>query len=376
MKIKTITCHHVYNYGASLQAHALMFYLSELGHDVEVIDYMPEYIRRHISLWNIGKRWDRNIFIKLAYYCYVVPIRLCQKRSRKMFDDFTQKFIKLTKRYNSYRELANNCPESDLYFCGSDQIWNPTINNGLDPAFYLDFAPANSTRASYAASFSVSAIEDKDCAFVKEMLNKLDFISVRENTGLKIIKNLGIQRNATNVMDPVFLPSYDHWKSMTYTPNYNNYILVYDQENNVTIQSLAKKLSKETGKKIIAFKDLYPRTYADIKINQSGPIDFISLISQADYVLTNSFHCCAFSIIFRREFFVIPRMHQKVNSRMADLLSSLNIKDHMCTSTDDMGKISRINYEEVGKRLSELQKTSYKFIDDVINFAQNKRSKC
>ena len=369
MKIKTITCHQVYNYGASLQAHALMYYLSELGHEVEIIDYMPDYIRKHISIWDIGPRWKKNIFIRLAYYSYVVPQRLCQKESRKRFDEFTRNFLKLTKRYNSLQELVDDTPTADVYFCGSDQIWNPTINNGLDPAFYIDFASDKSMRASYAASFSVSEIPEKDRDFIAGMLKKIDFISVREKTGVSIIEQLNIGKKAVNVLDPVFLPPFEHWQSMTYTPKYNNYILVYDQENNKTIKSLAIALSKKTGKKIIAFKGLFPRDYADIKIKQSGPIDFISLIANADYVITNSFHCSAFSIIFGREFYVVPRTHQKVNSRMADLLETLNIRNRMINSIDLLNNSEIIDYDSVYERLCSLRKLSYDYIDKVLSFA-------
>ena len=369
MRIKTITCHHVYNYGASLQAHALMHYLSSLGHEVEIIDYMPDYIRKHISVWDIGPRWKKNIFIRLAYYSYVVPQRLRQKESKKRYDEFTRNYLKLTKRYNSFQELVQDTPTADIYFCGSDQIWNPTINNGLDPAFYIDFASAKSIRASYAASFSVSEIPEKDRGFINDMLKKLDFISVREKTGISIIKKMNIDKKVVNVLDPVFLPLFEHWKSMTYTPQYNNYILVYDQENNETIRKMAIALSKETGKKIIAFKGLYPRDYADIKVKQSGPIDFISLIANADYVITNSFHCSAFSIIFGREFYVVPRTHQKVNSRMADLLEALNIKNRMIKSIDLLNHSEIIDYDSVYERLYSLRKLSYDYIDKVLSFA-------
>lgn len=372
MKIKTITCHHVYNYGASLQAHALMFYLSEIGHDVEIIDYMPDYIRKHISLWEIGPRWKKNIFIRFAYYCYVVPKRIAKKESRKKFDEFSKTFLKLTKRYNSFDELQKAPPLADVYFCGSDQIWNPTINNGLDSAFYIDFAPQNSIRASYAASFSVSDIEEKYKDFISEKLSKLDFISVREKTGISIIDGLKINKDAVNVLDPVFLPSCEHWKSMTYTPKYKDYILVYDQENSKTIKDIAIDLSRKTGKKIVAFKDLYPRNYADVKINQSGPIDFISLIANADYVITNSFHCSAFSIIFGREFYVVPRSHQKVNSRMADLLDSLQIRNHMTNSVGSLADANTIDYTHVYERLSSLRKLSFEYIDSVLSYANKK----
>ena len=372
MEIKTITCHNVYNYGASLQAHALMFYLSELGHDVEVIDYMPDYIRKHISIWDIGPRWKKNLFIRFAYYCYVVPKRIARKESRERFDVFTKKFLKLTTRYNSFDELIKDTPKANVYFCGSDQIWNPTINNGLDPAFYIDFAPKGTIRASYAASFSVSSIEEKNKRFISEELSKLDFISVREKTGVSIVDALKINTKAVNVLDPVFLPSHTHWKSMIYTPKYKDYILVYDQENSKVIKDLAVELSRKTGKKVIAFKELYPRKYADIKISQSGPIDFISLIANADCVVTNSFHCSAFSIIFGREFFVVPRGHQKVNSRMADLLESLQIGNRMINSVESLNNMTPIDYMHVYERLSSLRTQSYKYIDDVLSYAQDK----
>ena len=115
MKIKTITCHNVYNFGASLQAYALMTYLTSQGHQVEIIDYMPDYIRKNLSLWAIGPKWNRNIFIKCAFYCYVIPIRIMQSKSRKKFDKYTRKYLHLTQRYS--------CETSDhrtnvLYFCG------------------------------------------------------------------------------------------------------------------------------------------------------------------------------------------------------------------------------------------------------------------
>lgn len=180
---------------------------------------------------------------------------------------------------------------------------------------------------------------------------------------------MNIDKKVVNVLDPVFLPLFEHWKSMTYTPQYNNYILVYDQENNETIRKMAIALSKETGKKIIAFKGLYPRDYADIKVKQSGPIDFISLIANADYVITNSFHCSAFSIIFGREFYVVPRTHQKVNSRMADLLEALNIKNRMIKSIDLLNHSEIIDYDSVYERLYSLRKLSYDYIDKVLSFA-------
>lgn len=370
MKIKTITCHQVYNYGASLQAHALMYYLSNLGHDVEVIDYMPDYVRKHISILNVGEKWKRNILLRMAYYSYVVPKRLMQRTRKKKFDDFTCCHMNLTRRYNSLKELKKFVPSADVFFCGSDQIWNPTINNGLDPAFYVDFAPVTAIRASYAASFSVSTLRDSDKHFISEELSKLDFISVREKTGKSIIEDLGIKKDVTNVLDPVFLPTKEHWLSMIYTPDIKSYILVYDQENSKIIKSISKSLASKTGKKIIAFEDLYPKWYADKTIKTSGPIDFISLIANADYIITNSFHCVAFSLIFEKEFYVVPRSRQKVNSRMTDLLNILGIDKHVLANSKELGGSNNIDYTKVNTNLDSLRKQSYNYIDKVLAFAE------
>jgi hypothetical protein len=366
MKIKTITCHNVYNYGASLQAHALMNYLEEQGHQVEIIDYMPEYIRKTLSIGYMGKKWrKKNILIKLAFYIYVIPTRMMQYPMRKKFKKFNQHFLKLTQRYESWDELKKQPPIADIYFCGSDQIWNTNIHNGLDPAFYCDFAPYGTIRASYAASFSISSLPQEHKDFVKNKLEQMNFISVREKTGLNILEKLKIQ-TGVHVIDPVFLKSKNDWLEMCYTPMYKNYILIYDQENNPEIKAIAMFLKKKTRKKIIAFKNLYPMSYADIQIHNAGPIDFISYISCADTIITNSFHCSAFSLIMQKQFFVVPRTHQKVNSRMIDLLEYIGNKDHFISSTIEIEKASPINFNESQIKIQKLIDFSKKYIDQVL----------
>ncbi|MFI3249008.1 MAG: polysaccharide pyruvyl transferase family protein [Rikenellaceae bacterium] len=366
MKIKTITCHRVYNFGASLQAYALMSYLKQLGHDVEIIDYMPPYIRKNLSLWAIGERWSRNLLIRCAFYCYVVPIRLLQAKSRAKFDTFTRDYMRLTRRYNTLEELRDDPPEADIYICGSDQIWNPNIGNGLDPAFYNDFAPMSSIRASYAASFSLSEIAAPHKHLIQRMLKSLDYISVRESSALTILRDMGIKRGV-QVVDPVFLLHREEWLRMSYRPRYSNYILVYDQENSSTIKQIAKYLSRESGKKIVAFKDLYRRDYADHVEPYCGPIDFISLIAYADVVITNSFHCTAFSLILNRDFYVVARTHQRVNSRMADLLSEVEAPDRLVDSVESSQSVKTLNYNTIESKIGMIKESSFQYINRVLS---------
>lgn len=162
MKIKTITCHDVYNVGASLQAYALVTYLRKLGHDAQIIDYKPDYLSNHYPLWGLGNpAYDKPV-IRELYNLAKLPGRLKARNGKAEYDRFTAEFLPLTpRRYTSNDDLKQNPPEADVYFAGSDQIWNCFFPNGKDPAFYLDFAPAGSVRASYAASFAMDDIPEE-----------------------------------------------------------------------------------------------------------------------------------------------------------------------------------------------------------------------
>lgn len=107
-------------------------------------------------------------------------------------------------------------------------------------------------------------------------------------------------------------------------------------------------------------------SYADIQIHNAGPIDFISYISCADTIITNSFHCSAFSLIMQKQFFVVPRTHQKVNSRMIDLLEYIGNKDHFISSTIEIEKASPINFNESQIKIQKLIDFSKKYIDQVL----------
>ena len=185
MKIKTITCHNVYNVGASLQAYALTAYLAGLGHEVQIVDYVPEYLR-HYRLWGkvSNPAYDKPI-IRQLYNLAKLPGRLKAMRSlrKQRFDCFTGEYLPLTQtHYSSYKELLRDPPEADMFLAGSDQIWNPFFPNGRDPAFYLQFAPEGAVRASYAASFAVPRLEEQYKKQTSQWIAGLDYVAVREST--------------------------------------------------------------------------------------------------------------------------------------------------------------------------------------------------
>ncbi len=354
MKIKTITCHDVYNLGASLQAYALAEYLRKIGQEVEIIDYKPLYLQ-HYNLNKVNNPvYDKPVLREL-YLLMKLPERLKDRRSKrkKEFDKFRETFLPITNQtYCTNEELKRDVPEADIYFAGSDQIWNTLFKNGKDPAFYLDFAPSGSVRASYAASFATEDIVEEEKINVKRRLEKMDYISVREKSGIAIVNQLGI-KGAVQVLDPVFLLEQSKWIEMEKNSDFREpYLLVYDFEGNEKIQGFVIKKAKEENLKIYS---ILPCDYCDRCFNEEGPQMFISLIHYAEYIVSNSFHGTAFAIIFRKPFAVFDRS-EKINTRMHDLVKSMCLTNY--TELKD--------YENVEKNIEKQIEDSKFYIDCVL----------
>lgn len=368
MKIYTITCHDVYNYGASLQAHALMIYLQQLGHCVEIIDYKPEYLSKRGDLFAVNPKYSTNVLKKLFFLSVKVPMRLLFEWSRvRSFNHFTRNFLTLTPQtYHSCAELEASLPCADIYIAGSDQIWNSFYNNGKDPSFYLQFAPKNTIKASYAASFSISVLEESIKPIAKTWLKSLDYIAVRETTGLAILEDLNIHKGI-QVVDPVLLLGREYWSQIASKKLIKgNYLLVYDFEKNSEIQLLAKRIAREKNLNIVSITDFYKLDYADVSINYAGPQEFLSLIKNCDFFISNSFHGTVFSMIFRKDFYTFNRLVHKVNSRMSDLLASVGLSDRIITPTSSDFQITPVDYSQYKNILYNIEK-SKQYINSIIN---------
>ena len=333
MKIKTITCHDVYNLGASLQAYALSEYLRQQGHDVQIIDYKPIYLRHYRLTGVPNPRFDKP-FVRQAYQIAKFPGRLCDRltsRRKKVFDAFTARYLLVTERtYASNEALKTDPPEADVYIAGSDQIWNPVFQNGKDPAFFLDFVPEGKRRISYAASFAVEELSQEDQSRMRPWLAKLDAVSVRESSAVTILKKMKI--SGCQVMDPVFLLDRPHWEKLAVRPSEEGYILVYDFDRSPVMAALAKKLAAETGKKIIS---LFPMDGAEEVWQNAGPLEFLGAVQNAGIVLSNSFHATAFSLIFQKDFYVLNR-EEKINTRMRDLLGAVELEERLVSGPDSL----------------------------------------
>ena len=376
MMVKTITCQHVYNYGASLQAYALQHYLESLGHDVEIIDFNPWFhCDRYNPFW-----MSKNAIGRAAEIIRILPVLKylwCPYKAYKggmfktwgrkiAFEAFEKQYYRLTPvcYYNS-DELRNNPPVADVYVAGSDQIWNTFSENGKEPGYYLDFGDKSVKRVSYAASLATNAIAEGWSGFVKTKVEQLDAVSVRERTGAEILSGLGIE-NISVVLDPVFLLSKDEWsrlavKGKLYGLKPNNYLLVYDfLGNDDKMIGFAKNYAASHNLKIVSINDFSEHIYADVNVNDAGPLEFLALITNAACVVASSFHATAFSVIFEKEFYTFNLVGYNNSSRMQDFLSAISLQGRM--NPKDMNDPS-IDWHRVSSLLSLLKDKSKEFLN-------------
>ena len=366
MNIATITCHDVYNVGASLQAYALAEYLRRQGHTPVIIDYKAPYLSTHYRLWGCSSpAFDRPVLRQLYSLCKL-PGRIRDYFSprKRAFDQFRAQYLPLTpQRYASAAQLEQCPPQAQVYLAGSDQIWNTRFPNGKDPAFYLTFAPSAGVRASYAASFATKEVEPEQREQVRTWLRQLDFISVRERSGVDILTRLGVA-GGIQVCDPVFLLPRSHWESIAPAQPEGDYLLVYDFDRNPKVAEISRQLARERGWKIYT---IFPSDYGDRCCWDCGPLEFISLVRNAQCVLSNSFHGTAFALIFQRPFLVLPRGEQ-INTRMEDLLAELGLSRYYLTGGSKAEQLdwAGLDWADCQRRLSEMVERSQGYLDTVL----------
>ena len=369
MKIKTITCHHVYNHGAYLQAYALATYLKSMGNDVEIINYRPDYLRGHFKLTACNPRYSR-MGLGWLYILSKLPSRLLALKRKKTFDKFYKQYIPVTPtEYRHLNELQTNPPIADCYIAGSDQIWNTTFRNGTDAAFYLDFGDSNILRLSYAASFATERLEPHTIKFAKTALHNFDHISVREESGLRILQDLGF--NGSIVVDPVFLLSPSFWENMASHPKANDdYILIYDFEKCDTAKHIAQQIAKELNLKIYSVGP-YKLKYADKNFINSGPKTFIGLVKNARCVISNSFHGTVFSLIFNKDFLITKRS-DGLNIRMTDLCKRYNLSTRIVDLATPFGNLVKpIDYATIQPLIDADINASKTYLEKCLGADQN-----
>ena len=347
MKIGIMTFHWATNHGALLQAYALQRFLSKELPDSEVliIDYYPQrYVpsfKRSFHSRHIG----------------AIIENLKNLKKEKKLVSFRNNLIK-TKRYFSANQLLESPPDVDLLIAGSDQIWNEffTMNGdgGKTGAYYLNFKP-DAIKISFAASFGLVELKKDMADYIKPYLEKFIAISVRENSGKDILEKIGINSNL--VCDPTLLLEAKDYEAFC-NMNFDNQKFIAKcilRANSKEAQSIARKLINETQKKTKVFD-----------ISGETMVNWLGGIKKAEFVITNSYHCVVFSLIFHTPFAVILEKNvlSGMNDRFFTLLEMIGLENRIITDDANVNAIinSEIDWEKVDKILIDFSKKSKDFL--------------
>ena len=350
MKIGIITFHRVLNYGAVLQTYALQRCIKKLGYECVVIDYHKLEFEEEYRNLKIKKLGLRDIYHTLK--CWMV------KKKDKAFLDFIAQNLQLSVACVTERELKLAVEDCDILLTGSDQVFN-YITTHDDWHYYLDFVDGKK-KCSYAASFGFTDFLDDYDNIVKEKLNDYEMISVREIEAQQYLSKL-LNRDIYLHCDPSFLLTKDEWKIFEKQKLKKDYILVYSVAKSKALINCAEKLAKENGLDIIYIKYTYEHCGKAKVLTDVSPEDFISLISQARYVVTNLFHGVAFSMILEKDFYVCIQENVKTNSRLTYLLNRYGLKNRIVNSLTDLDYTS-IDYTNIRNEIQIERRKAEKYL--------------
>ena len=386
-KTAIVSCYFQHNYGSMLQAYATQMALDKLGYENETIDVSGFYkeINRAKILYFIKAALTSNFLITKFGRAKNIVIRKLKKnsytRSAEVRDDAFRRFekaqFKMSPAYKSKKELSNNCSGYKAVLVGSDQLWLP--GNIVANYFTLNFVPEKINTIAYATSFGQSCLPKNIEKLAKVFLRKIKFISVREESGVRIINNL-TGRKVPVVCDPTLLFDGNDWMIIQEKVPIidGEYIFVYLLGDNPLHREFVTRLKKETGLKVVSLPhiDEYveeDEVCSDIKLYDVDPGQFLNLIRNAKYVCTDSFHCTAFSIQYEKTFFTFRRFSNKnkqsTNSRLVTLFNMTGIKDRLIVGNENIKEILTIktDYSIVRERLKQKIEESYKFLTAALN---------
>lgn len=350
MKIGILTYHNTTNYGAIFQCYALQKYIINKGIQCEIINYNSNVLKNRYSINIFSNNNIKQVLKKILNY-------RVSKGLNKSFEKFTKENIKLSQsEYNEFSiDKANQ--EYDKFIVGSDQIWNFKLS-GDDKNYYLDFVKDNDKKNSYAASFGITSFERNQEKIIIDLLEKFKNISVREKHGVELINKLGIKNEVSQHIDPVFLLKQEGWsKFICQTKFKKKYILVYEITYTKNMMDFARKLAKIYNYKIIFVSGTNRKMKGAMNKSDLSPEQFLSYLKNAEYIVTSSFHCMAFSIIFNKEFYYdVPEHANNTSSRLDSLAELLNLTERklddnkeICGKTIDYAKVNKIVNLEILK---------------------------
>lgn len=355
-KVAIVTIYDNNNYGNRLQNYATQEVMRKLNFDATTL--------KNSYLLNKDCTNAKHIVQVIKFCVRYIQGYVKNFTRRVRFNEFN-KNIKLSKKYVTKYNIAKLNEKFDYFVCGSDQVWNPEFRR-MTEFDLLEFAD-NKKKVSFSASFGSSVLDDEYLNKAEKELKKFKAISVREEAGKTIAKELTKREDIEVLVDPTMLLKKDEWKKLEKKPEKlekgKKYILNYflgeiSKEKKDIIENFAKEKEYE----IINILDTKSPFY------KTGPSEFLYLIHNAEIVFTDSFHACVFSILYNKPFYVIERVEKgmkNMNSRIDTLLNKMGLQNRKFEAVieNDCEGI----YEEVNKKLNIEREKALNFIKNALN---------
>lgn len=368
------------NYGGMLQAYATVTMLEDRGLDYELIQYQKRY-----SLWGKIKQLPRLFnFILLNDKKDLLIKKIGKKRHPNFavneairtaaYSKFKKnKFQKLSPSFIGFNDLSEGAKRYNAIITGSDQLWSPA---GLPTNFYnLKFVPDNIRKISIASSFGVKYIPWYQKHRTREYLNRIEHISMRENRGAEIVKEL-TGRDVPVILDPVFFFDDKGWEKMIPVEKIYDepYVLAYFLGNSVVHRDAVNKAARDMNCKIVVLRHIDQYVKDDESFGDYAPYDvdpgkFLNLLRGAECIFTDSFHGSVFSIIHRKPFIIFNRYEDGAinskNSRIDTLCENLGLQNRRFFNVDKMIDQLKcpIPYDVVNLRLNILKENTNMYLD-------------
>ena len=350
---RIVTFHNAVNYGAVLQAFALKKVLSTFC-KTTVYDHCNDYFKKQYSI---------NPF-KVCRFKYVLKgliNYIPRYKKTRSFNRFIKKYLTNEK----------GCSDNAFYITGSDQVWNCKCS-GFDKTYFLDFINDGKLKNSYSASFGFDRVPEEYQEEYKRLLSDYNLISVRENEGTGIIKDL-LGRDVPVTLDPTLLLTKQEWQASFSQKeiSFKKYILVYAFTVSETMKNFIIKLSKFKNLPVIVLmpeKTMHKKLNIQNAIYKSyeSPEKWINYFLSATYIVTNSFHGTAFSINFNKPFFVeYLDSSINVNSRFETLLNETGLKSRIINNNTDIDEV--IDYSVVNSIIDEKRKDSIDYLKSIVS---------
>lgn len=383
MKVGLFSYHFSDNYGALMQAYSLRKWFLNRGLTADFINYHPRYVEEGGSL---DRPWKPSLWRKNATILYMKQAHLRRqlfgnRLQRAQFEVFRREILGVTgQRLCKVEDLAPEMAQYDMLVCGSDQIWNPSIQRGLDPVYFLDIPGTDHTyKVAFAPSFGRSEIEPHFHVKLQRLVSRLNGISVREVTGLDILEQAGIERDhGVVVPDPtVLLGKFD--ELLQRKPEdvlSDDGVFCYALRTDELIREIAEEATRLIGGPLRAPRSAHQR-WRDIGESITpGPVEWLQTLAQARIVVSNSFHGVALSVVLNRPFIAVglPGKRIGMNARVQNFLTIAGLTDRFLTTSEPAAiralTDTPIDWESANDRLEAVRAEAETYLDYHIAWAQ------